>query len=148
MHWIIEAQFLVALSLAGVSQSSGNQDASPIKLIGTGVAKTYSASKDISCDEYSWRVKWASAQNPNKITGEVIVMINQKGIMLSDSANEVFARLSHVNNVTATCNPATDKSPTSSTLLVSGTDASTGTTALAQLNVADNLEFNWSYDVD
>jgi len=148
MHWIIEAQFLAALSMAGVSETSDNQDSSPIKLIGTGVAKTYSASKDITCDEYSWRVKWASANNPARITGEVIVMINGKGVLISEPTNDIFSRFSNVNSVSATCNTASERSPTLSHLLVLGTDASTGTEALAKLTVEENLEYRWSYDVD
>ena len=109
MHSIIETQLLIALSLTGVDGASEKQDSAPIELVGTGVAKSYSASKMIRCEEYDWRVKWKSTQDSNRITGEVIVLIKERGALLTEASEAIFSRFSNINSVSATCNLANER---------------------------------------
>ena len=139
-----------ALLSAVLGGSQGDPETEPIaiRIVETGVARNYSASKTIACGAYEWRVAWRSSSDEAFISGDVVVVVDGRSYDLGDAQTELFGRFSNLNSVSATCNRGTGEMPTRTRLLVSGYDLETGREAFAQVSIDDDGEAMWSYDTE
>ncbi len=128
------------------TQNSGAEDASSIPIEETGVASSYEATKNISCGDIVWQVRWKSGATRGNITGEVVVVRGAKSQVMPEAQERIFGRFATIDDVSATCNPGQGGQPTRSSLLVSGYDIETSTRALGQLSIDQELAATWSFD--
>lgn len=118
----------------------------PIFIEETGVARTYEASKTITCGEFQWRVEWSSGPERDNLRGVVTLASNGKSYTAPDAQAELFNKFATINGVSATCNEGANGMPTRTSLLVSGNGRENGTDALAQAHPNGDLVLAWSFD--
>jgi hypothetical protein len=108
----------------------------------------YDATKNISCGNMKWRIRWASNPLQKSITGDISVTINRKQRALPDAKKYVFDKFLSLDDVSATCNKIKGSNGVRSSLLMSGLELGSKKTALAQIHIEPNFETKWSFDAE
>lgn len=136
--------FLVGSSIMVQPAAIGDK---AISIEEAGVATSYEATKNISCGDIEWRVRWESRPAKGQISGGITVVIAGENKALPEAQAQIFDKFATIDSVSATCNESPNNGVTRSSLLVVGNARSGGMKALAQLNVGADFATNWSFDI-
>ena len=125
---------ILAIMMTQPPQATAMLNTDPITFAETGVARTYEATKRISCGDLEWRVEWRSGSELGQIRGSVAVSLSGRRKNMPDAQAQIFDRFETIDSVSATCNVGATGEPIRSALLVDGS-VGQGRRAMAQVHV-------------